>query len=109
MSYFDPKIYCKQNLKEADRKELEYWHCEFDSVICNAELDFTLDKNVGIPAIDAIINDIVKEYGEYLREKLGYTLQNNLVGCIENYGEDVVSEVEDPETFLYDREEDSDE
>lgn len=108
MSYFDPKIYCKQNLKEADRKELEYWNQIFNNVIYNAEFDFTLETNIEIPAINNIINDTIKAYGEMLKDKLGQLMQDNLVGIIDGYEEDV-EEVENPETFLYDREEDSDE
>ena len=106
MSYFNPKIFCKQNLKDADRKELEYWKQVFDNVINNAEFDFTLDASIEIPAIDAIISDTVKAYGEVLRDKLGQAMQENLVGIIDNY-EDDVHEVEEPETFLYEREEET--
>ena len=108
MTYFNPKIFCKQNLKESDRKELEYWNQAFDNVINNAEFDFTIDTSIGIPAIDAIISDTVKAYGEVLRDKLGQTMQDNLIGIIDGY-EDDVHEVEEPETFMYEREEDKDE
>ena len=106
MTYFNPKIYCKQNLKESDRKELEYWKQSFDDVIYNAEFNFTLDTNIGIPAIDAIINDTIKAYGEVLKDKLGQMMQDNLIGIIDGYEEDV-NEVEEPELFLYEREEET--
>ena len=108
MTYFNPKIFCKQNLKESDRKELEYWKQSFDNLICNAEFDFTLDADIEIPAINAIISDTVKAYGEVLRDKLGQMMQDNLIGIIDGY-EDDVHEVEEPETFMYEREEDKDE
>ena len=108
MTYFNPKIFCKQNLKESDRKELEYWNQAFDNVINNAEFDFTLDTDIKIPAINAIISDTVKAYGEVLRDKLGQMMQDNLIGIIDGY-EDDVHEVEEPETFMYEREEDKDE
>ena len=108
MTYFNPKIFCKQNLKESDRKELEYWNQAFDNVINNAEFDFTLDTDIEIPAINAIISDTVKAYGEVLRDKLGQMMQDNLIGIIDGY-EDDVHEVEEPETFMYEREEDKDE
>jgi mRNA deadenylase 3'-5' endonuclease subunit Ccr4 len=106
MTYFNPKIYCKQNLKESDRKEFEYWKQSFDNAIYNAEFDFTLDTAIGIPAIDAIINDTVKAYGEVLRGKLSQMMQDNLIGIIDGYEEDV-QEVEEPETFIYEREEET--
>lgn len=106
MTYFNPKIFCKQNLKESDRKELEYWKQTFDNVINNAEFDFTIDTSIGIPAIDAIISDTVKAYGEVLKDKLGQMMQDNLIGIIDGY-EDDVHEVEKPETFLYEREEET--
>ena len=104
MTYFNPKIFCKQNLKESDRKELEYWKQTFDNVINNAEFDFTLDTDIEIPAINAIISDTVKAYGEVLKDKLGQMMQDNLVGIIDGY-EDDVHEVEEPETFMYEPEE----
>lgn len=106
MSYFNPKIFCKQNLKESDRKELEYWNQAFDNVINNAEFDFTLDTDIEIPAINAIISDTVKAYGEVLRDKLGQMMQDNLIGIIDGY-EDDVHEVEEPETFVYEPEEET--
>ena len=107
MTYFNPKIFCKQNLKESDRKELEYWNQAFDNVINNAEFDFTLDADIEIPAINAIISDTVKAYGEVLRDKLGQMMQDNLISIIDGY-EDDVHEVEEPETFMYEPEEDKD-
>ena len=106
MTYFNPKIFCKQNLKESDRKELEYWNQAFDNVINNAEFDFTLDTDIEIPAINAIISDTVKAYGEVLRDKLGQMMQDNLIGIIDGY-EDDVHEVEEPETFVYEPEEET--
>lgn len=32
MTYFDPHIYNKQNLKKEDREEIDYWEC----IILNA-------------------------------------------------------------------------
>lgn len=100
MSYFDPKIYCKQNLKEADLKELEYWKEGFLSVI-----EDTLDDvGFGIEYSDTlkkIVDEIRADFCEQLKVNLGYFMQDNLISTIEGYEEDeAVNEVESPITFL---------
>jgi hypothetical protein len=39
MTYFNPKIYNKQNLKKEDRRELEYYNNMFLNVIDSALTD----------------------------------------------------------------------
>lgn len=99
MTYFNPKIYCKQNLKEKDLKEMEYWKEEFEIALDMAydkynEVHCTADSMI----LDEIKIQLVDSFIEIVKECLGNRLQNALVSCIEGYEEDV-EEVEFPETF----------
>ena len=98
MSYFDPKIYCKQNLKEEDRKELDYWRDVFLNVIENAKFEAASLEN-GI--LGQMKNEIIADFCEEVKDSLGSALQDNVVGIIDAYEEDV-EEVENPETYLED-------
>ena len=100
MTYFNPRIYNKQNLKEKDRKELEYWKEVFDSVIENAKEWFVSSTITDIQTIDNLLAEVAEEFCEYVRADLGYQLQDNVVSIIDNYEGDI-EEVEEPETFLY--------
>ena len=100
MTYFNPRIYNKQNLKEKDRKELEYWKEVFDSVIENAKERFVSSTITDIQTIDTLLTEVAEEFCEYVRADLGYQLQDNVVSIIDNYEGDI-EEVEEPETFLY--------
>lgn len=93
MTYFDPHIYCKQNLKDKDREELEYWQTVFENVIESASFEIG-DESILAQIRKEIIDDFCKE----LKKELSYAMQDNLVGCIDGY-EDEVKEVEEPETF----------
>jgi hypothetical protein len=99
MSYFDTKIYNKQNLKTQDRRELDYWEQAFLSAMENSadEMQFNMPA---IPVLADIVNQTVAAFCESLKEKIGYTLQETAVGMIEGY-EGEVDEVEDPETYIY--------
>lgn len=99
MSYFDPKIYCKQNLKEKDLIEIEHWKDE-----CEVALDMAYDRyeeehcSGDSMMLDEIKTQIVTEFVEIAKECLGERLQENLVDCIDHYEEEL-SPVEDPKTF----------
>ena len=99
MSYFNPKIYNKQNLKEKDRIELEYWEDEFVSLIKTAQDNFQLGST-GSKTIDRIREEIVDNFCKELKIALGCFLQDNVVGIIDHYDEEV-DEVEEYETFFY--------
>jgi hypothetical protein len=93
MTYFDPRIYCKQNLKDKDREELEYWQTVFENVIASASFEIGDESILG-----RIRKEIIDEFCEELKKELSYAMQDNLVGCITSYGGDI-EEVEEPETF----------
>lgn len=99
MSYFDSKIYNKQNLKTQDRRELDYWEQAFLSAMENSadEMQFNMPA---IPVLADIVNQTVEAFCKALKENIGYTLQETAVGMIEGY-EGEVGEVENPETYIY--------
>ena len=106
MTYFDPKIYNKQNLKSEDRKELEYWNDVFHHVIYNAQFNYRLDNITGSDTLDKIVGEVIEGFCKQLGRDLGHAMQDSLVGCIDNYEEGAVSEVENPETFVDEESED---
>lgn len=101
MSYFDPKIYNKNNLHEADKKELDYWESVFINLIENTLFDF----ECGEGTLGKIKKEVAEEFSKELRTQLGYELQENVVSIIDAYEEDI-EEVEDPDTYFYEEEED---
>ena len=107
MSYYDLKYYCKQNLKEEDREELDHWHKTFTNVIDGAEVDFDVDlTDEHSKVLAAIKSEIVKSFVELLKDRLGITMQEHVVSVIDHYKEPV-GEVEKPETFYYVTEDDN--
>lgn len=108
MSYYNPKIYCKQNLKDDDRNELEYWNDVFMNIIESEQTEYYINNDGSI--LDKIQSEIITNFCEHLKIQLGYVMQDNLIARMDNYycnedededSEDL-KEVEDYETFLYD-------
>jgi len=97
MSYFNPKIYNKQNLKEDDLSELEYWNKVFTTLIDNQKEGFF---HSGSPTFDKMRQEFLNEFCEQMKTALGYEMQNNVVAIIDEY-EETVPEREEYETFLY--------
>lgn len=108
MTYFNPEIYCKQNLKEKDREELEFYQERFESVIENAVDTYETMTESGIESVDKLVMDVVNNFVEELKVELGITLQELAVSVIDHYEEDV-DPVEDYETFYYQPEEENEE
>lgn len=103
MSYYNPKIFNKQNLKAEDRTELDYWDGVFKNVVLNTKEDYDDD----IPAITELKKQIIDDFCEKLKTNWGYELQENVVSIIDNYEEDI-EEVENPETYFYEGEDNGD-
>jgi len=111
MTYFDPKIYCKQNLKEADRAEMEryqeFFHVVLDYTCDRFQEDFCTDDSL---VLSQIKTEIVDTFVELTKDSLGRSLDEHMVGLIDSYGDDVeVKEYEKPEFFFYDPGEDEEE
>lgn len=104
MTYFNPKIFNKNNLKAEDRTELDFWNGEVQNLIDNAQEEYELENCDDVPLIAELKKLIVTEFCSLLKTQWGYTLQENVVGIIDHY-EDDIEEVENPETYLYEEEE----
>lgn len=104
MSYFNPKIFNRENLNDQDRAKLDYWHDEFDNVIENAFDDF---ESTGSTTADKIKREFIADFCDTLRERLGEALQDNLVSFIDGYRHEV-KEREEYTDYLYDPEDDGD-
>ena len=104
MSYFNPKIFNKNNLKAEDRTELDFWDGEVKNLILNAQDEYELANCDDVPMLVELKKQIVSEFCSLLRTQWGYTLQENVVGIIDNYEEDI-EEVENPETYYYEGDE----
>jgi len=100
MSYFDPRIYCKQNLKGEDLRRLELIEEVGVQALDRAYDVFEESCDEASGLLDDIKKEIVKSYKEFAREELGDILQDFVVGFIDGYEEDV-EPVEEPETFFY--------
>ena len=109
MTYFDPHIYCKQNLKDEHKRETEFWKDEFLVVLDNAYDMYreTYCKGDSL-TLDDIKFQIVDSYIELAKTCLGDALQDVVVSLIEGYEGDV-EKVEKPETFYYMPEDNSEE
>lgn len=107
MSYYNPKIFNKQNLKAEDRTELDYWDGVVKNLILNAQANYELDNSDDVPALAELKKQIVADFCELLKTDWGYELQENVVSIVDNYEEDV-EEVENPETYYYEGEDNGD-
>lgn len=99
MSYFDPKIYCKQNLKAQDKRELDYWEQAFVNVVANTQDQLELEHD-GVPILNEIEKQVIEAFCKKLRVNIGYELQETVVGLIDGY-ENEVESVDNPETYHY--------
>lgn len=102
MSFFNNKIYCKQNLKPEDRERLEAGKELVESIIEKASFDYETDveDDEEIEVFAKVKKEVVESFVEYLKYWTASVLQDKLVDLIDNY-EGEVEEVEDPEVFEY--------
>lgn len=78
----------------------------FISVIDNAYFDVKCEYDDG--GIEGKIRlELCKKFCDRLKERLGYTMQNNVVSIIDGYDENEhIREFGNPETFFYDKDND---
>ena len=100
MSSYNPKIFNKQNLKEEDRTELDFWNGEVLNCIENTKEEYQLENYNDVPVLRDLKNQIIDDFCTLLKSQWGCTLQENVVGIIDNYDEDV-EEIENPDTYYY--------
>lgn len=97
MTYFNPKIYNRENLKEEDRDELDFWHDKIISIILDARDDYDYDEKDSVANIEW---DIISPFCDYLKERFCLEIQEILVSLIESYDKDM-QEVEENTDYLY--------
>lgn len=107
MTYINPKIYNKQNLKPTDKFELDFWKDNFENAVSNAQFNIELEM-AGIPAIGDIVKDVVEAYNTELRTAFYGKLQEVLVSIIDGYDDDDIKEYEEWETYDFEAEEGND-
>lgn len=99
MSYYNPKIYNKENLRDEDRIRLEGWYDIFETVVENEKDDF--DESTGSETLDKIRQEIIDDFAKKVMNSLGMYFQDMLIGIIDGYSEDV-PEREEYTTFMED-------
>ena len=100
MTFFDPKYFCKQNLKEKDKLFLDFVEATALTAIDRAETTYEDDYAVNGDMLDKIRLDVVKQFVEVVKTELGEVLQEHVVGIIDHYKEDITP-VDSPETYDY--------
>ena len=97
MSYFDPKIYNLENLKEKDRKELEFW-CNTCLGIVSSANPFMGEEDESNTLIK-IKHEVIDEFCSDLFDEIASEFHDITVSIIDNYPEEDIPEVENPTTF----------
>lgn len=82
--YYDNTIYNRENLKEKDRKELDFWFSFMNNVIDGVMAD---DEPLGLKTLDKMINEIEENVAEQIKENLKANMQEYLVAIIDGYDE----------------------
>lgn len=82
--YYDNTIYNRENLKEKDRKELDFWFEFMLSVIDGVMAD---DEPLGLETLDKLINEIEENTAKLIKENLKSNMQEYLVAIIDTYDE----------------------
>ncbi len=107
MTYFNPKIYNRNNLEEKDRKALDYIKNFLDNVIEDTKEQYK-NKADTETVLGKIQMEIVENFCEMLKVDMGFQLQEEIVYFIDGYEKDV-EEVENPDTYYYEPKEDNEE
>ena len=107
MTYFNPKIYNRNNLEEKDRKALDYIKNFLDNVIEDTKGQYK-NKADTETVLGKIQMEIVENFCEMLKVDMGFQLQEEIVYFIDGYEKDV-EKVENPDTYYYEPKEDNEE
>jgi hypothetical protein len=106
MSYFDPKIYNKQNLRAKDLKEMEFWKSHFEDAVQGALDTYECEATDGKSMVAKMQMEIVENFVKVLKEQYAMVMQECTVAFIDDYEEDVPLQ-EDPRTWFEDEDVDS--
>lgn len=87
MTYFDPEIYNKHNLKEKDRLEIEFYGNLIENAILNTEDHFELHADKENPISVGIMQYKLAAM-EDLEDNLAMSLHDIVVSMIDNYDEE---------------------
>ena len=98
MSYFDPHIFCIENLKEEDKQELTTWCLEMIGVVESANADFEGDEISN--TLSKIKSEIIDNFCNEMYERIACKFQTILVSIIDKYPEDEeLKDIKTPTTF----------
>lgn len=102
MTAFNHRYYNKENLKERDRHELDFWFDEFMNAVANAECEHVpFDEDEEQTVLGRIHSEIAAEILDDLREHIGWQFDEIMVSIIDNY-DDEVPEVKNFTTYSMD-------
>lgn len=100
MTWFNPMIFNRENLKNKDRLELDYWYDTFLNVIEQTVLEQD-EEPLMFKTLDKIKTEIEEGFAERMKENLKHTMQEQLIGCISNYEEYVEERDEYTDYFTW--------
>ena len=93
------RYYNKENLKESDRHELDFWFDEFMNAVANVECEHEpFDEDEEQTVLGRIHSEIAAEVLDDLREHIGWQFDEIMVSIIDNY-DDEVPEVKNFTTY----------
>lgn len=100
MTWFNPKIYNRENLTKEARSEMDYWCKTVVNNVLNAKFNFCED-GTGSETFDKMRSEIVDNFCQYLILQIAHTFNDNIVASIEadNHDKDV-EEVENPTSYI---------
>lgn len=98
MSYFDPRIYNKQNLTEKDRREMDFWNEEVINTVEYVEDEYL--SGIELESVRNLAAPFIHEFCKELLDDWGTEMHTITTSTIDNYDYDV-EPIEDYETYLY--------
>lgn len=88
MTYFNPKVYNRENLKEKDKHELDFYFRMVMNAIYNAEFDSKVTYELS-PTLKKIKGELIEEFAKEVKEQIAITWDEIVVTMIDEYEEDV--------------------
>ena len=101
MSYFNPKIYNKQNLKDEDRQEIEFYFGVIDNALRCADNDAEYDADKLPDSVKVLTRDIERDYLNRIKQAIENQFLVLVVSTIESADIEDIKEQEEPEQFRF--------